>query len=231
MAVTVGYWDLRGLGQPIRFLLQYVGIAFTDVRYRIGHDWTDPDLREDWLRVKWDLGLDFPNLPYYIEGELKLTHSRTILRYLGSKHGLCGQTDAEKTRIDMIENYMEDMRNDGLRHVVYSPVFDPKLDFETLKAEYISKMGSYFREISNFLDTFEWMAGNRLTFVDFWCYEVLDWNRLFQSDCLNECHNLLQYMNRFEALPPINRYINSDQFNRFPIFAPYARFGGQPHPD
>ena len=31
-------------------------------------------------------GLPLPNLPYYIDGDLKLTQSMAILRHLGRKH-------------------------------------------------------------------------------------------------------------------------------------------------
>ncbi|UXI15510.1 hypothetical protein NH340_JMT01453 [Sarcoptes scabiei] len=32
----LGYWDIRGLGHPIRMLLTYVGVDFVDKRYQIG---------------------------------------------------------------------------------------------------------------------------------------------------------------------------------------------------
>ena len=46
----------------------------------------------------FESGLDFPNLPYYMEGDLKLTQSNAILRHLARKHDLMGQTSAERAR-------------------------------------------------------------------------------------------------------------------------------------
>ncbi|KAH7956275.1 hypothetical protein HPB52_007781 [Rhipicephalus sanguineus] len=55
MAPTLGYWDLRGLGQPIRNLLIYKGIDFEDKRYKFG---SAPDYdRGDWLKEKFSLGI------------------------------------------------------------------------------------------------------------------------------------------------------------------------------
>ena len=47
----------------------------------------------DWMNEKFTLGLPFPNLPYYIDGDLKLTQSNAILRHLGRKYKLYGSTD------------------------------------------------------------------------------------------------------------------------------------------
>ena len=67
MAPILGYWDCRGLGDPIRLLLIQAGVEFEDKRYR------DP---KEWFANKFNLGLEFPNIPYYIDGDLKLTQVR-----------------------------------------------------------------------------------------------------------------------------------------------------------
>ena len=67
---TLGYWDIRGNTEPIRLVLHYAGIDFVDKRYTYG---PAPDYsRENWLSEKHNLGLPFPNLPYWVEGNLKL---------------------------------------------------------------------------------------------------------------------------------------------------------------
>merc|ERR1712088_124538 len=87
-AITLAYWDIRGLAQPIRMLLEYAGAKYTDKRYNCG-DAPGFDL-SDWTNVKFKLGLDFPNLPYLIDGNIKVTQSNAILRYLGRKFGFDG---------------------------------------------------------------------------------------------------------------------------------------------
>ena len=70
--VTLAYWHARGLAQPIRLMLAYVGVKFEDKLYESSE-------RDVWLSDKPNLGLDFPNIPYYIAGDVKMSHFWAIL--------------------------------------------------------------------------------------------------------------------------------------------------------
>ncbi len=49
--------------QPIRLLLAYTGTEVEDKRYNIG---PAPEYdRSEWMNVKYNLGLDFPNVISY----------------------------------------------------------------------------------------------------------------------------------------------------------------------
>ncbi|GBN62907.1 Glutathione S-transferase [Araneus ventricosus] len=91
----LGYWDLRGLAEPIRYLLHYKKVDFEDKRYTLD--------KEAWQKEKFNLGLEFPNLPYYMEGDTKITQSTAILRYLAHKYGLDGKDDKQKLRVSVAE--------------------------------------------------------------------------------------------------------------------------------
>jgi glutathione S-transferase len=52
------------LGQPIRLLVAYTEEEVEERKYELGPNFD----KSDWLKVKFTLGLDFPNLPYYIDG-------------------------------------------------------------------------------------------------------------------------------------------------------------------
>ena len=80
---TLGDWAIRGLGQQIRYELAYAGVEFNDVTYEQGGE---PDFsRQSWLDVKFTLGLDFPNLPYFIDGDYSMTESAAIMKYIAKK--------------------------------------------------------------------------------------------------------------------------------------------------
>merc|ERR1712066_1026120 len=81
----LAYWDCRGLAAPIRLLLEYGGEGYENRTMQMP--------KSDWLVYKTSLGFDFPNLPYYQEGELKLTQSTAIMRHVGRKYNLVGQTE------------------------------------------------------------------------------------------------------------------------------------------
>ena len=47
-------------GQQIRLLLEYTGAEYEDRKFS----------GEDWFEVKYKMGFDFPNLPFYVDGEI-----------------------------------------------------------------------------------------------------------------------------------------------------------------
>ena len=60
---VLAYWDIRALAQPIRNLLHYAGVEFTDKRYPFGPGSSQQELdsiRQHWYKEKFTLGLDFP---------------------------------------------------------------------------------------------------------------------------------------------------------------------------
>ena len=73
---TLGYWKMRGLASQIRYQLVFCRVEFEEHQYEQG-DAPGYD-RSCWLSVKDSLGLTFPNLPYYIHGDLKLSDANAI---------------------------------------------------------------------------------------------------------------------------------------------------------
>nr|XP_060629231.1 glutathione S-transferase Mu 1-like isoform X1 [Anolis sagrei ordinatus] len=223
MGVTLGYWDIRGLAHAIRLLLEYTETPFEDKQYGVIEgkepEGADFDISQ-WTNVKEKLGLDFPNLPYLIDGERKITQSNAILRYLARKHKMCGETEEEIIRIDILENQLMDFRMQ-LARICYSP------DFEKLKPEFLEQLPGKLKQTSQFLGNRKWFAGNKLTYVDFLAYDVLDVQRTFEPKCLDQFRNLKDFLDRFEALEKISAYMKSDRFLRTPIFWRIAKWGNK----
>ena len=80
---VLGYWATRGRANGIRTMLHYCGVDFHNYMYEVGAAPTYS--KEAWLTVKQSLGLDFPNLPYLIDGDFKLTESLAIYKYIARK--------------------------------------------------------------------------------------------------------------------------------------------------
>ncbi|XP_007529432.2 glutathione S-transferase Mu 4 isoform X2 [Erinaceus europaeus] len=218
MAMTLGYWDIRGLAHAIRLLLEYTGSNYVEKMYTMG-DAPDYD-RSQWLNEKFKLGLDFPNLPYLIDGSHRLTQSNAILCYIARKHNLCGETEEEKIRVDVLVNQAMDTSNE-LATVCYSP------DFEKLKPEYLNRIPEMMTCYSEFLGKRPWFAGDKLTFVDFLAYDILDLHRIFEPTCLDAFWNLRDFITRVEGLSKISAYMKSSRFLAGPLYTKIAVWGGK----
>ncbi|XP_069802446.1 glutathione S-transferase Mu 4-like [Dendropsophus ebraccatus] len=206
--MTLGYWDIRGLGHTIRLLLEYTGTPYEEKRYVTG-DAPNYD-KSQWLKEKEKLGLDFPNLPYLLDGDLKLTQSNAILGYIARKHGLSGNTEKEKTLVSLLENETMDFRMQ-----IATLSYDPQ--FEKLKGPYLEKLPTVLARYSRFLGQRVWFVGDKITLADFLVYDALDQHKILDPTCLKNFKNLQDFLTRFEALPAIAAYLKSPRCKKTPI--------------
>nr|XP_040124892.1 glutathione S-transferase Mu 1-like [Ictidomys tridecemlineatus] len=94
------------------------------------------------------------------------------------------------------------------------------LDFpnEKLKPEYLERLPEVLKLFSQFLGKKPWFAGDKITFVDFLAYDILDLHRIFHPKCLDEFSNLKDFVSRFEGLKKISAYIKSSCFLPKPLY-------------
>ncbi|GBN99356.1 Glutathione S-transferase Mu 1, partial [Araneus ventricosus] len=215
----VAYWDFRGRGEPIRYLLHYKKVDFEDKRYP-----NDAVGFQEWQKDKFSLGFDFPNLPYYIDGDIKLTQSIAIMRYLGNKLGLDGKTDEEKRRVLVAEQQSVDFRQ-KLRS------FAMVNEYESAgKDEFLKSVQPMFQLWEKFLGDREFLAGDDVTYVDFLVFEFLDSYRLYHETILDDYPSVKAYFSRIKNLSELQEYIKSPIRTPWPIFGPTAKFGGRGDP-
>ena len=203
------------LAQPIRLLLEYAGADYKDVQYACG-----PAPKFDlspWLDVKNTLGLDYPNLPYLIDGHIKITQSNAILRYLGRKFDLDGKAEEDRVQVDIMLDNAMDFRN-GFVGLCYNP------DFATLKKEYLAKLDVTLKKFSDHLGNRSFFAANYVTYPDFHMYEMLDSHRLLAPEVVNKYANLVAFIERFEKLPKIGAFLKTAKGSR-PMNNKMAKFG------
>lgn len=217
--VILGYWDIRGLAQPIRYLLEHAGVEYQEKLYPTGGP---PDFnRSEWHKEKADnqMGLDFPNLPYLIDGDIKLTQSHVILRYLARKHNLAGANETERVRADLLAAQAYDYHMDYAK-VAYNP------DFLRVKDDYNKTLPDKMKLLTNCLGSRKFAAGDSVTYADFVLFEYLEGQRFFNPEFLKDFPVLEQYCERVLALEGVDKYYKSPKAIKFPFNWASARFGG-----
>lgn len=211
--VTIAYWSIRGLAQPIRLLLEYTKIPYKDLKYDQGGP---PDFDKScWFDAKATVLGDypFPNLPYLIDGDLVVTQSNAILRHIARKAGgLLGSSPAVAARVDIMLEEGMDFRNRTVT-MAYRP---PNNDYAAALPEYEATLRAFLAKYSSYLGERSWFAGDELTACDFVMYELLDQNSLMVPGVLDDFPNLKSYSARFAALPAIASYLSSDRNIVFP---------------
>ena len=126
-----------------------------------------------------------------------------------------GETEEERIRADIVENQVMDTRMQ-LIMLCYNP------DFEKQKPEFLKAIPEKMKLYSEFLGKRPWFAGDKVTYVDFLAYDILDQYRMFEPKCLDAFPNLKDFMGRFEGLKKISDYMKSSRFLSKPIFAKMA---------
>jgi len=206
MAPTLGYWAIRGLGSPLRYLLHYTGTEFEDKQYEVG---PDPATGKDcWLKVKNTLGLKFPNLPYWIDGDVKLSESAAIMKHIARKHNLAGSCEEDFIQLDVADGVMYDI---GLHMVLmcYSP---NAAAFEAMKGPFSAELPNRVEKLSKLIENKNFLLGDKISYADFTLFELLERLLAFEPNCLANFSNLVAFHERVATLPAIAKYMNSPSF-------------------
>ena len=125
---------------------------------------------EAWTSVKPDLGLDFPNLPYFIDGEVRLTETLAILKYVAAKYGqekkMLGETVEDQGRVEMLAHVLADtMMNATMPCYVESD----KLKVSEVCLKLMQPIVAYLETTKGTC-----LVGNNLTYVDFMLFELCE---------------------------------------------------------
>ena len=206
--IKLGYWKMRGVAQPIRYLLVYIEHPFEDILFEQGDA---PEFsNECWLNVKNELGLAFPNLPYMIDGEVKLTDTAAIMVYLSHHYApeLLGTTVKQKAEINVLYAQMKD-----IKAVITGPCYIGH-DSEALKQLCKEKM----QPIVAYLGKNDYIGGSNITYLDFYLLEMCDFVQfLTNNEFFNENKSIARYVKRVKGLRQIKKYIASDKYLEKPF--------------
>ena len=226
----LGYWGIRGLAQPIRFLLVHADVTFSEVRFGINQDGTAVnDESLDWQTYKSTLEMPFPNLPYIIEktgsGDIKLSQSNSIMRYLARRFDYYGDTDSDQTSIDILQDEAYDFRN-AIIDTVYTLGVEYQATYDNFKATTAPKYLDGFEKYLLAHEEHSHFVGSRLSLVDFILYELIcQISVMIKGSVTDSCHpSLFSFINAFRQLPRINEYMGREEYIDRPINSRWASF-------
>jgi len=214
---VLGYWSIRGYAHHIRLLLAYLDLDYEDRTY----DQTNVGQynRQTWFEnEKFNMGLDFPNLPYWIDGDLKMTESKAILKHIARTNDptLMGSNNDEIRELEVLESIAWDVCE-----ILVRCLYDYT---EGRIKNYEEMMPKKLEQLSKYLGDKKWFTGDTLKYVDITLYEKLTQQKFYKADVIKPFPNLVRFLENFEALPNIARYIKSPNYINTPVYSVNAVF-------
>lgn len=205
--ITFAYWGIRGAAQVSRLLLAYTGAVWEDVKYTEREQWFDKDKKE--------LGFAFPNLPYLIEGDFKMTESSAINWYIvarSDKRELLGTNMKEQAQIKMLQGVLGDIEK------AIAPLFWDK-EWEGKLPAALEKVIPKLNYWSDFIGEKNFSMGN-LTIVDFALAEFSYYIEKISPETFAKFPFLKRVRESFEALPEIQKYYEQETAMKGPFIPP-----------
>ncbi|XP_052873491.1 glutathione S-transferase [Anopheles cruzii] len=191
----VYYFNVKALGEPLRFLLSYGNLPFDDVRIT----------REEWPALKPTMPMG--QMPVLEVDGKKVHQSVAMSRYLAKQVGLAGADDWENLMIDTVVDTVNDFRL-KIAVVSYEPdddIKDKKL--VTLNNEvipfYLEKLDDIARENDGHL------ANSKLSWADIYFTAILDYlGYMTKSDLIANHPNLQRVVDNVTSIESIRNWID-----------------------
>lgn len=226
----LGYWAIRGLGQPIRFLLAHAEVAFSEVRLGVNQDGSIvADESHDWATHKDTLSVPFPNLPYLIDSsgpaEVRLTQSNAVMRYLARRFDYYGDTASDQICIDVLQDEAYDLRN-SIVETVYTLGAEYKAVFDEFTSTAVPRYLDGFESYLSNRGIHTHFVGARISLVDFILYELVWQVSIMVLGSVTDTHrpSLQRFIEAFAKIPQIGGYMARSDYIDRPINSPWASF-------
>lgn len=215
---TLGYWAIRGLVANLKYQLAYQGVDYNLIQY--GKEGVPQWHEEVKPKMKGE-GMDFPNLPYFIDGDVKISETLAIHHYIAAKWKpelLGGSDPATQSKMKMLD------------FIIYD--FKMKVTMPQYQSDDKSKVVEAYQQILpnilDFMGDHKFLTGDTPTYHDFYFFEAFQSSAfLTEGKIYEEYPKLKQYHDNMKNLPGLKEYLETCE-EREMMFngAPYAKLNG-----
>ena len=154
------YWDTRGLGEPVRVILEATGVSYDEDIVRT---------RDEFLRARdeKDSSLGLGQVPRLAIDNMNLVESSSIVRYLARRFNVEGSTATEIARADIVATFVASVR---FPLITLRFQDDPSLLNSDLLPNFLSRLERFLRDVDG---GFGVAGGTMLTYADFLLVDLL----------------------------------------------------------
>uniref|UniRef100_A0A069DQM9 glutathione transferase n=1 Tax=Panstrongylus megistus TaxID=65343 RepID=A0A069DQM9_9HEMI len=190
------YFNIMGLGEPIRYMLSYLGEDFEDNRIN--------DYRKWQTQIKSKM--PFGKLPLLEIDDKKVHQTIAICRYLGKKAKLVGDNDWEDLEIDIIIDTLSDFRSaiwsyfynrdEENKKRVKEPLFNVTIPLYLGKFDNIIKVNGY-------------LANGKLSWADIYFVAILEYfSFMIEQDIVTNYESISQLRDKIHSIPNIKKWLD-----------------------
>ena len=166
--MELGYWGIKGVVEPVRWLIGYIGAEVRFYTPKTVEEWYDQKIHE--------INFHFPTLPYLKDDKTTITDIHAIAYYVcykTNRSDLLGMDYLEMTNCRQLEGVLTDVRRE-----IYRVIFDPSVDHPDEWRRSTNPQSIIYQKldyIEKFLKGKQFILGH-LTLIDFqlaYHYELL----------------------------------------------------------
>ena len=154
---------------------------------------------EEWANNKFKLGMQFPNLPYIVHGDFKMSEHIPIHNYLAEKFNpaLLGTSPQQRAKVAMLSAPLKDLKM-GITMPCY---------MSGEKDECLAAMEKHLPGIYACLGDNKFLVGEQPTWIDFYFYETVDFAKFLNPDLYTQYPALEAFHQRVRELPRLKQYL------------------------
>ncbi|XP_066942426.1 hematopoietic prostaglandin D synthase-like [Macrobrachium rosenbergii] len=190
------YFNLRGRGEPVRWVLAAADQPYEDVRFSRETEWP----------------FKKPEMPYgkvpvlYIDDK-PLSQSVTICRYLGRMHNLYVDDPWESAIGDEVADSVHDLLPHAAQMVYAKNAGDAEKAKMLATEFYTSTLPPVMRELDRRLEGREWFCGDKMTWSDVFVACYLSQLSAHHEGSLDAVPRLKALVEKVVKIPQIEKWI------------------------